>query len=345
MNRFTADELAIAKTVDLVAVADSLGYTPKKIGKYYTLKEMDSIRIYNRTNWFRWSMKDVKGHNGGSQIDFLREFMGMDVKSAVFWLLDFAGYRRPAESGKNEYDKTGYDKNPDFVSVRLAQNLSVDCNIGLDSNTSVEFILPVPADTNSKLYAYLNKKRCISISTIDYFVNRNLIYESAGHHNLVFCGTDINGVTRHASMRGVYDYPGKKPFKMDVTGSNKNYGFNISNEKSDAVIVFEGAIDLMSYMDIFQDFDTNMIALGMVSDRPLERFLAEHACIKTICLCLDNDEPGRKATQDIMKKYSDRGYIVKDKSAPSEYKDINEWLVASKTDMTMVSEKKPLYKK
>ena len=34
----------------LSAVAASLGYTVKKIGRYHTLKEMDSIRIYNRTN-------------------------------------------------------------------------------------------------------------------------------------------------------------------------------------------------------------------------------------------------------------------------------------------------------
>lgn len=52
---FTAEELALAKSVDLTAVAASLGYTVKKIGRYHTLKEMDSIRIYNRTNWFRWS--------------------------------------------------------------------------------------------------------------------------------------------------------------------------------------------------------------------------------------------------------------------------------------------------
>lgn len=58
MSRFTDMELAIAKSVDLVAVASNMGYTPKKIGKYYTLKEMDSIRIYNRNHWFRWSMNE-----------------------------------------------------------------------------------------------------------------------------------------------------------------------------------------------------------------------------------------------------------------------------------------------
>ena len=50
-GRFTEEELAIAKSVDLCAVAESLGYTVKKIGKYHTLKEMDSFRISARWQW------------------------------------------------------------------------------------------------------------------------------------------------------------------------------------------------------------------------------------------------------------------------------------------------------
>ena len=63
-GRFTDEELAIAKSVDLCAVAESLGYTVKRIGKYHTLKEMDSIRIYNRSHWYRWSRQFDKGNNG-----------------------------------------------------------------------------------------------------------------------------------------------------------------------------------------------------------------------------------------------------------------------------------------
>lgn len=44
-NSFTNEELAIAKSVDLTAVAENLGYTVRKVGNYHTLKEMDSIRI------------------------------------------------------------------------------------------------------------------------------------------------------------------------------------------------------------------------------------------------------------------------------------------------------------
>lgn len=100
-GRFTEEELAIAKSVDLCAVAESLGYTVKRIGKYHTLKEMDSIRIYDRSHWYRWSRQFDKGNNGGSQIDFLRVFGGMSVKEAVFWLLDFAGYRRIESMGSS----------------------------------------------------------------------------------------------------------------------------------------------------------------------------------------------------------------------------------------------------
>lgn len=96
--RFTQKELEIAKQADLCAVAERLGYTVKRIGHYHTLKEMDSIRIYDRSHWFRWSRRYEKGSNGGSQIDFLRVFAGLDVKEAVFWLLDFMGYRRMGET-------------------------------------------------------------------------------------------------------------------------------------------------------------------------------------------------------------------------------------------------------
>ena len=54
-------------------------------------------------------------------------------------------------------------------------------------------------------------------------------------------------------------------------------------------MVYEAAIDLMSYMDIHRDYSSNMLALGMVADAPLETFLREHPNIQSITFCLDND--------------------------------------------------------
>ena len=140
---FTAEELALAKSVDLTAVAASLGYTVKKIGRYHTLKEMDSIRIYNRTNWFRWSREHDRGNNGGSQIDFLRVFAGMEVKDAVFWLLDFSGYRRDGDWEKK------------------SANVYVEKIEGKHSTEEKKkpFVLPARAKNNDYLYSYLTGDR------------------------------------------------------------------------------------------------------------------------------------------------------------------------------------------
>ena len=309
-NRFTEEELALAKSADLTAVAAALGYTVRRVGKYHTLKEMDSIRIYDRSHWFRWSRRYEGKDNGGSQIDFLRVFGGMEVKEAVFWLLNFIGYSKENNSLKQ----------PLRYQVKSAQEAK-----------SKQFILPERAYDNRHLYAYLQKERGISKTVIDFFVIRGLLYESRPYHNLVFLGNDKDDVTRFASMRGVFDKNGKG-FKCDVEGNDKRYGFNLRNMESRELVVFEAAIDLMSYVELTGDYASNLLALGMVSDAPLETFLKENPQIEVIKFGLDNDEPGRKATKKFLEKYFDLGYEVEDISAPAAYKDYNEWLIAQKQE-------------
>ena len=233
----------------------------------------------------------------------------MDVKEAVFWLLDFAGYRRIPEAER---------KAPLKYQV---QTFKVE--------EKKPFLLPEPSPDNSYLYEYLNQKRGISRAVIDYFVTNGLIYESRHYHNVVFKGNDKEGVTKFASMRGVFDKDGKS-FKCDVAGNDKNYGFNVVNEDSNELVVFEAAIDLMSYVDIFWDFDSNKLALGMLADAPLETFLKEHPNITSIRFCLDSDEPGKKASDELARKYYGMGFDVEEVPPPAGFKDYNEWLKASK---------------
>ena len=315
-NNFTKEELVVAKSVDLTAVATYLGYSVRKVGRYYTLKEMDSIRIYDKSHWYRWSRQYDSGNNGGSQIDFLRVFCGMDVKEAVFWLLDFAGYRR----NENLKEKP-------VLKHQVTEK---------SKKEKRAFILPQASTDNSYLYHYLNKERGISNVVIDYFVEKGLIYESRNYHNIVFKGNDKNGVTRFASMRGVFDKDGKS-FKCDVAGNDKSYGFNVVNEDSTEVIVFEAAIDLMSYVDMFNDYKSNKIALGMTHDAPLETFLKEHPQIVSVKFCLDGDIPGRKASEELMSKYYGLGYEVEESPPLGGYKDYNEWLIASKIKVNLKS--------
>jgi hypothetical protein len=263
---------------------------------------MDSIRIYNRTNWYRWS-----NGTGGSQIDFLCEMRGMEIKEAVAWLLDFMGYsalvkqndrppppHRPASPAK--------DRPP--------------------------FVLPEAAPDCQRLYAYLNGRRRIGIATIDYFVNQGLIYESAPYHNAVFVGRDASGKARFAHMRGTAN----PSFKCDVAGSDKRYGFNVANSSSTRLLVFEAAIDLMSHTEIMGENEANRLALGMLGDAPIDTFLREHPQIDQIGLFLDRDSSGRNAAAKMAGKYGSLGYRVTDSTPPEGYKDYNDWLVAAKLE-------------
>ena len=74
--------------------------------------------------------------------------------------------------------------------------------------------------------------------------------------------------------------------------------------------MYEAAIDAMSDMDFRQDYETSILALGMVSDGPLQTILQEHPEIKTLDLCLDNDIPGRAAAKKLGRKYVLEGYEV-----------------------------------
>ncbi len=305
--RFTEDELALAKQVDLCSVAEYLGYTVKRVGHYHTLKEMDSIRIYERSHWCRFSRRYDKGENGGSQIDFLRVFAGMDVKEAVFWLLDFAGYSR----------KDGA-KNIQNIVPKQKQ-----------AEKAKPFVLPEQAGSNAYLYRYLEHERGIARYVIDFFVGKGIMYEAKNYHNIVFVGTDKNGVPKFASLRGVFDKNGKG-FRCDVAGNDKRYGFHLHCRDCKKVVVFEAAIDLMSYITMFPSDKASMVALGMLADAPLETFLAEHPEIEEIQFCLDNDEPGRKAAEALKEKYAAKGYVAEIFLPPEPYKDFNQWNMEQK---------------
>ena len=261
-------------------------------------------------------------NNGGSQIDFLRVFAGMEVKDAVFWLLDFSGYRRDGD----------WDKKSANVYVEKKHSTE---------EKKKPFVLPARSKNNDCLYSYLTGDRALDRHTVDYFVSCGLIYEEKSHHNIVFKGNDVQGKTRFASMRGVFDRDGKA-FKCDVAGNDKNYGFNIWYGNSDEVMVFEAAIDLMSYVEIRGDYETNKLALGMLSDAPLATFLEEHPKVRKISFCLDNDEPGRKAADALMEKYYGLDYEVEDCPPPKPFKDYNQWLQEAKKCLIAATPKREM---
>jgi len=308
MAAFTEEEYAIAKSVDLVRLAEEMGYQTKRVGSKYSLKSMDSVIIFDRRTWYRYS-ESV----GGSQIDFLMYFSGMEFKEAVNFLLEHEGYHKGEEITEEWKEK-------------LERRRKAEVREILEKRA---FVLPDQALDSRCMYAYLMKTRGLSKQVVDYFVRQGLIYESAPYRNIVFLGKDKDGEVRFASQRGTMDRFGKS-YKGDVPGNDKNYGFNIIHEASSELCVCEAAIDTMSYVDYYQDYHSNMLALGMVSDGPLERLLKERPHIRHIRFCLDNDKAGRKAAFKLLRKYAAAGYDV-DYRLPPIGKDYSEFLACMKS--------------
>ena len=100
---------------------------------------------------------------------------------------------------------------------------------------------------------------------------------------------------------------------------------------SKTVVVFEAVIDMMSYFELQKSLD-NLLALGMVSDGPLETFLQENSQIESIVFALDHDEKGMRAMDALEKKYEGKGYQTSRFYYPNRIKDMNDFLKELKGD-------------
>ena len=288
-NRFTDTEMQIARETDLPELLSHLGYQVKRVGRFHTTTEMDSLRIKDRRTWFRYSQ-----NTGGDAITFLQQFCGKSFPEAVEYLLTFHGKARDAPIPQ-----------PKPISPKQ------------------KFSLPPRNADDRRVFAYL-RKRGIAAQVIRQFLNSGLLYEDAEHHNCVFVGKNSAGQVKYAGLRGTYDREGKG-FRGDVTGSDKRVGFALPYDRSsDQVFVFEAPIDLMSYLTLHRN-TPNALALCGLYDGALQAYLTDHPQIKRIELCPDADEPGQKAAQQLQEKYQLQGYAVTVEK-PRCGKDWNEYL-------------------
>ena len=291
-RRFTDTEMQIAKETDLPELLTHLGYQVRRIGRYHTTAEMDSLRTKDRRKWFRYSQ-----NTGGDAITFLQQFCGKSFSEAVEYLLAFHGRARDSPTKAVPFVKRDEVQKP--------------------------FALPLRNADDRKVFAYL-RKRGIAPQVIRQFLNSGLLYEDAEHHNCVFVGKNSAGQVKYAGLRGTYDREGKG-FRGDVSGSDKDIGFAIPCDPvSDQVRVFEAPIDLMSYYTLHRSC-CNAVALCGLYDGALRTYLRNNPQIKRIVLCLDMDTPGQEMAEQLRKKYAELGYEISQEK-PRSGKDWNEYL-------------------
>lgn len=305
MNKYIPpEELAEIKKIDLLTYLAN--YEPNELIKYgrndYGTKTHSSLHISNGL-WTWWA----KNIGGKSALDYLIKVEGFDFIEAASLI------------------KKCINSNPPVIQKNFKKHFNYET-----------LMLPKKAKSNQNAIAYLTKKRCIDREIVDYYIDKNMIYESGVERAVVFVGHDNKNIPRFASKRYI-----DTTTKKNIYGSNKQWSFRLENSTSEILHIFESPIDLMS----FQTFEKtknkkwnngNYLSLDGASligkdindaEIPiaLERFLKNNPNIKSLFLHLDNDRAGHDTAYKIIYYLSERYQIVNEVS--SRFKDINEWLI------------------
>lgn len=291
-------DLEEIKKISITEYARQMGFTPVKIGSYYTLKEHDSVRIDPRKNiFFRNSTGDM-----GTVIDFVMAFKGVSCGEAIKLLCD-----------EIELPKVYKEQN----SVPQKKK---------------ELILPAKARNMKNVFAYLVKTRCINQKIVQEMVDRDMLYQDE-RNNCVFVSRNENGKSVFATVRGTNT---DKKWVGDVSGCDYSHSFFIDN-CSRNLIVTESVIDAMSMMDIKEQKGENhqeynyLSVSGLGKSREALGYHLGKTLYDIVFLAFDNDDKGRKIAKE-MKKHIES--INQDISVsmliPEAAKDWNEELQKEK---------------
>jgi hypothetical protein len=209
--------------------------------------------------------------------------------------------------------------------------------------TTRKFNPPPPAKSSDAATAYL-ELRGIDPHVIGNCVKDGLVYQNdrGGIKNVVFVGKGRNGNARYASMCGI-----SGDFKGEAAGLDKRFAFRLaSGPVLEAVHVFEGAIDVLSYATLALDAGREWrdMALRVIGGIPpasstgeqtrlppaLAQHLANNPGTRRAYLHLDSDEPGFAAADLITRALRARGFDVV-VAPPSEgSKDVNQYFMAQR---------------
>ncbi len=194
----------------------------------------------------------------------------------------------PIEFVMEFFDKTF----PEAVQMLIGEE-SVAVSEAVDEPK--KFCLPPRCESNTRIKKYLTEERKLPQDLIERFIADGSIYEDAKYHNAVFVGTDINGVPRYAHCRGITD-----KFRMDVTGSDKSFGFCYRG-KGTELYVFEAPIDMLSHIALYSAGweEHSYLSLVGISPKALERFLSERKDIESVFIATDNDVAGNHAAEKL----------------------------------------------
>lgn len=309
MPYYTRDQIVQARELDLLTYLQN--HDPHELvhfsGSTYTTRTHDSLKISNG-KWCWWS----RGIGGSSALDYLIKVKGYSFLEAVEAILGDVSIQ--AAKSKQSQSK------PKVIPI--------------------QFGLPPRHADNRRAFSYL-KSRGIDPEIINHCIKEGQLYEDAQRHNCVFVGYE-GEKPKYGNLRGTLS---NSIFVGDVPGSDKRFSFAIPKQagENDSLCVFECAIDALSYLSIIKLNGHNWRRANCLSlagvyqpksggqikfPLALEQYLKDNGHIKTVILCLDNDEVGRTASRAIKKQLEETHAVID--NPPKAGKDYNEFLQIKK---------------
>lgn len=322
--------------------ARSRGYdlAPSGGGKYFKLAEHDSMVFTKDGRWY-WNSRGVSG----GALEFCMYYEQMSLPEAVLILTEGQNFQQQVSPQVPEPVRQAAPQTVPPVVVQMpplvVEQASIPQWTNLPSSGAQAaanrapvpsaqvqekpvFQLPERAANFKRVFAYLCKERAIEPAVVKEMIAQQCLYESVKHldngneiHNACFVSHDPDGRPCAAFQRSLYD--SGNPFKRDVLGSNKDYGWLLRGEPG-AVAVFEASIDAASYASFClqtpsDDPRPDLLALGGLNPAPLNHYLQTHPETQAVFLGLDMDEAGREATNRFQTMLKKQGVQVWDISA------------------------------
>lgn len=278
----------IESSIKIVDVASQMGYTLKREGRHYTIKEHESVRIdVDRNLFIRYS----NGHRG-SVIDFISEFNNQSKSEVINELASKINF---AYSSQTSHSIKKKEKTPEEVPV---------------------LVLPEKGQNMKNVFAYLTQSRYLDSTIVQEMVEKKQLYQDQ-NRNCVFVSYK-NQQPVFASLCGTNTF---LKFKGDVKGCDYSQGWFV-DYSSEYLYVTESPIDAMSKMSLMRmskknyHFFDQLSLSGVTKTEAVFEHLKEKK-YKEIWVGVDADKAGEGCYQEIknrIKKEFPEVKVVRDET-------------------------------
>ena len=309
------EDLSLIKQYPIVAYLERKGINPIRRTPAYALycsllreETHPSFKVDTQKNlWI-----DYAEGRGGSIIDLCMRLEGCTLSEAICRLGQTTSFDTACNNAELSKEKA-YSSNG---SIRLPKE---------EVANGARRLIDVSDTLPSHLQEYLTKVRCINLEKALPFL-KSISYEVRGRRYEAI---------GFANLSGGYELRDNGSFKGTIAPKDIT---PIFESKAQPVCLFEGFMDFLSFLSMKEEVNNRCLVMNSISNvARTVHYLNAHN-LTHIQAFLDNDDAGRRATQELIKA----GFKVEDISRYyKDFKDLNEYHVSRVREQQKKLEKAP----